>query len=142
MSYAVAVAWTCPDCQRSFGRKNQSHECAPSGTVDDYFAKRPPALRTIYNALERRIVKLGATVDPVTACIMFKRARTFAEIRAKRDRVTLAFILSRELADDRIEKRLRISAHRVAHFVELRVARDVDREVGEWLAEAYACSPE
>lgn len=136
------MAWTCPECQRSFGRKNQSHECAPSGTVDDYFAARPPALRKVFDALERRIVRLGGTIDPVTACIMFKRARTFAEIRAKRDRLTLAFILSRELADDRIARRLRISAHRVVHYVELHAARDVDRVVGEWLAEAYACSPE
>ena len=142
VSYARRVAWTCPDCRRSFGRKNQSHECAPSGTVDEYFAARPPALRKVYDALERRIVKLGASIDPVTACIMFKRARTFAEIRAKRDRLTLAFILSRELTDDRIDKRLRVSAHRVVHYVELRAARDVDRELAEWLAEAYACSPE
>lgn len=136
------MSWTCPDCKRSFGRKNQSHECAPSGTIDDYFAGRPPALRTIYNRLERRITKLGAHIDPVTACIMFKRARTFAEIRAKRDHLTLAFILSRELRDDRIDKRLRISAHRTAHFVDLRTTHDIDRELEEWLAEAYACSPE
>src|ERR1041385_1981645 len=107
------MAWTCPECRRSFGRKNQSHECAPSGTVDDYFENRPPALRTIYNAIERAITRLGkdVLVDPVVVCIMFKRSRTFAEVRAMKDRLRLYFILSRELLDERIDKRLRMSAH-------------------------------
>lgn len=136
------MAWTCPECRRSFGRKNQSHECAPSGSVDDYFADRPAALRKIYDAIERYVLRLGDVhVDPVSKCIMFKRARTFGEVRAKRDRLTLIFLLSRELADDRVGKRLRLSAHRVAHFVDLAAVRDVDRDVKDWLAEAYACSP-
>ncbi len=136
------MAWTCPDCGRSFGRKHQSHECAPSGSVDDYFANRPATLRKIYDAIERYVLRLGDVhVDPVMKCIMFKRARTFAEVRAKRDRLTLIFLLSRELADDRIARRLRVSAHRAAHFVDLAAVREVDREVKDWLAEAYACSP-
>lgn len=137
------MAWRCPDCKRSFGRKNQSHECAPSGTVDDYFAGKPRELRTIYNAVERAITKLGkdVIVDPVQVTIMFKRARTFAETRAMKDRLRLFFILSRELHEPRIDKRLRISAHRCAHVVDLRSPKEVDREVRDWLAEAYACSP-
>lgn len=136
------MAWTCPECRRSFGRKNQSHECAPSSSVDAYFASRPPALRKVYDAVEKYLLRLGDVhVDPVTACIMFKRARTFAEVRAKRDRLTLIFLLSRELTDDRIGKRLRVSAHRTAHFVDLAATRDVDRDVKDWLAEAHACSP-
>ena len=134
-------AWTCPDCRRSFGRRNQSHGCAPSGTVADYFADRPRALRSTYDAIERVVRRLGGRVDAVTACIMFKRARTFAEVRAKRDRIVLCFLLSRELVDDRVAKRLRVSAHRTAHFVELASRTDVDRDIRDWLAEAYACSP-
>jgi len=137
------VPWTCPDCKRSFGRANQSHGCAPSGTVDDYFADRPAPLRKAYDAIERCVLGLGeAKVDAVTACIMFKRSRSFGEIRAKRDRITLCFLLSREALDDRIDKRLKLSAHRWVHYVDIRTAKDVDRQVREWLAEAYACSPQ
>lgn len=135
------MAWTCPDCQRSFGRKNQSHGCMPSGTVADYFEGRPPALRKAYDAIERVVKKLGGKIDPVSVCIMFKRARTFAEIRAKRERLDLYFILSRRLDDDRVRQHLRISAHRTAHLISIETAKDVDRDVREWLAEAYACSP-
>jgi predicted transport protein len=135
------VAWTCPDCKRSFGRKNQSHECAPSGTVDEYFEGRPPELRKIYNAVERVIAKLGAHVDPVKACVMFKRERSFAEVRAMRDRLRLYFILSREIPDARIDKGTRMSAHRCVHQIDLVSPKEIDREIREWLAEAYACSP-
>jgi len=45
------MPWRCPDCRRSFGRTNQSHSCAPAGTVDDYFAERPATLRKIYDAI-------------------------------------------------------------------------------------------
>ena len=86
--------------------------------------------------------KLGDThVDPVQACIMFKRARSYAEVRAMKDRLRLYFILSREILDDRIDKRLRMSAHRCVHQIDLRSANEVDRELRDWLAEAYACSP-
>jgi predicted transport protein len=137
------MAWICPDCKRSFGRKNQSHECAPSGTVDDYFEGRPRELRTIYNAVERAITKLGkdVIVDPVHACIMFKRARTFGEVRAMKDRLRLYFILSREILDERIDKRLRMSAHRCVHQIDVTSPKQIDRDVRDWLAEAYACSP-
>ena len=33
--------WTCPRCDREFGRANQAHTCVPGGTVADTFAGRP-----------------------------------------------------------------------------------------------------
>ncbi len=136
------MAWTCPECERSFGRRNQSHGCAPSTTVDAFFATRPPVQRRIYDAVERHVRGFeGAHVDPVGACVMFKRERSFAEIRAKRDRLELGFLLSRALDDPRIRKTLRLSAHRTAHFVDLVSVADVDRTVRGWLAEAYETSP-
>jgi hypothetical protein len=137
------MPWTCPDCERSFGRKNQSHGCAPSSTVDDFFADRPAPLRRAYDAVARHLATLeGVSVDPVSVCIMFKRSRSFAEVRAKRDRLVLCFLLSRVIDDDdRIAKTLKLSANRTAHYVDLMKAGDVDRTVRGWLTEAYASSP-
>lgn len=136
------MPWTCPDCHRRFGRTNQSHGCAPGQTVDDYFEGRPPALRRAYDAIARHLAKLGPVhVDAVTVCVMFKRSRTFAEVRAKRDRLELWFLLSRAIDHPKIRRTLRVSAHRAAHVVDLVKASDVDRDVRDWLSEAYACSP-
>jgi hypothetical protein len=137
------ATWTCPDCRRRFGRKNQSHGCAPAQTVDAYFADRPVAYRKAHDAIARHLAKLGPlVVDAVNVGILYKRSRTFAEVHAKRDRLELGFLLSRRVADPRIRKTLQLSAHRVAHFVDLHRAADVDRDVRDWLTEAYATSPE
>ena len=136
------MPWTCPECHRSFGRTNQSHGCAPSTTVDGYFEGRPPIQRTIFDLLAKHVATLeDAHVDPVFACIMFKRARTFAEVRSKRDRLVLCLLLSRVIDDPRIAKTLPLSAHRTAHFVDLVAPKDVDKTVRAWLVEAHASSP-
>src|SRR5262245_910197 len=124
---AGVPSWTCPDCGRSFGRRNQSHGCAPGQSVDDYFANRPVALRRAFDAVARHLAKTGdVQVEAVGVCVMFKRSRTFAEVRAKRDRLVLGFLLSRAVDHPRIGKTLRLSAHRTAHFVDLTRAADVD----------------
>ena len=136
------MAWTCPECRRSFGRTNQSHGCAPSTTLEGYFDSRPPIQRTIFDRIAKHIATLDdAHVDPVFACVMFKRARTFAEVRSKRDRLVLCFLVSRLIVDPRIAKTLPLSARRTEHFVELVAPKDVDKTVRAWLTEAYASSP-
>jgi hypothetical protein len=49
------TGWKCPDCRRQFGRRNQSHECAPSGSVDEFFAARPREHRKIYEAITKHL---------------------------------------------------------------------------------------
>jgi hypothetical protein len=135
--------WTCPACKRQFGRRNQSHGCAPAQTVESYFESRPAAYRRAHDAIVRHLGKLGPlVVDAVSVGIMYKRSRTFAEVRAKRDRLELGFLLSRPLAHPRLRKTLKLSANRMAYFVDLHRAADVDRDVRAWLTEAYATSPD
>jgi hypothetical protein len=81
------------------------------------------------------------TIDVVSVGVLFKRARTFAELRPKRSGMALSFLLSRTLEDKRIARVVKTSAHRAAHFVDLTTTRDVDRDVKDWLAEAFAASP-
>lgn len=121
---------------------NQSHGCAPSTTVDGYFDGRPPVQRAIFDAIAKHVAKLpDAHVDPVFACVMWKRARTFAEVRSKRDRLVLCFVVSRVIDDPRIVKTLKMSARRTVHYVDLETKQDVDKTVRAWLSEAYASSP-
>ena len=136
------MPWTCPECNRSFGRTNQQHGCAPSTSVDGFFEGRPPVQRAIFDAIAKHVATLEDThVDPVFACIMFKRSRSFAEVRSKRDRLVLCFLASRVIDDARIAKTLQLSARRTAHFVDLVTPKDVDKTVRAWLSEAYASSP-
>jgi hypothetical protein len=136
------VTWSCPRCERRFGRANQSHGCSPAGSVDWYFADRPPALRRIHDVVVRHLRKLGPlTVEAVRVGILIKRNRTFAELRPGRTGFRLSVLLPELVDDPRITRVIRTSAHRVAHFIPLRTAADVDRDVRRWLTEAYLSSP-
>jgi Domain of unknown function (DUF5655) len=139
---APGSRWKCPACKREFGRRNQSHGCAPSGTVSAFFSDRPKEQRHTFDAIERHLAKVGPVlVDAVSVCIMFKRTRTFAEVRSKKRALTLTFLLSRRLAHPKIVKTLAISAHRVAHFINLERSSDVDELVRAWLTESFLESP-
>ncbi len=110
---------------------------------DEWFEDRPKPFRKIYDALARHMKKLGkVTIDFVTVGIFFKRVRTFAEIRPKRDRLVLWFLVSRPIAHPKIAKSVKTSAHRLACCVDLASPADVDDDVRAWLAEAYLSSPD
>jgi len=111
-------------------------------SVQEYFASGPEFERPIYEAVAAALTELGPlVVDAVQVGILFKRVRTFAELRPQRARVVLSFWLSRPLDHPRVVRSLG-GPRRFAHFVHLREPQDVDDEVRDWLAEAYLSSPE
>jgi hypothetical protein len=137
------TAWTCPECDRRFGRRNQSHECAPAMTLEDYFAADgPPFERPIFDAVRAHLATLGPLhLEPVSVGLFFKRSRTFAELRPKTRWMTLSFILSHSVADPRISRRVAVSGNRVYHETKLRGPDDVDEQVRDWLTDAYLSTP-
>jgi hypothetical protein len=136
------VIWVCPACGRQFGRRNQSHECAPAMSLDEYFSTGPERERPIFDAVMERLVSIGPVhVEPVSVGIFLKRARTFAELRPMVKWVALSFGLSRTVDDPRIARKMKGSGTRVYHVVNLRDASEVDDQVAGWLAESYLDSP-
>ena len=136
------AAWTCPECKRDFGRRNQSHECAPGMSEAEYFATGTTFERSVYEAVAEHLEAVGPVkVEYVSVGIFFKRARTFAELRPMRNRVRLSLVLSRRLKHPRIVKAYHGTGLRSAYFVDLRESADVDDEVRDWLTEAYLASP-
>lgn len=137
------MTWTCPQCERRFGRDNQSHECAPALTVAEYFATGPEFERPIFEVVRAHLESLGPViVEPVQVGVFFKRSRTFVELRPKMRWVTLSFILPAPVRDDRISRCQTMSARRTYHETKLRVPSEVDDQVLNWLTEAYLSSPE
>ena len=134
--------WTCVECGRQFGRRNQSHECTPALPLDEYFAQRPARERAIFQAVVEHLEEVGSVrIEAVRVGILFKRSRTFAELRPRRDRVVLSVLLSRRMAHPRIVKTWHGSGLRSAYFIDLRDPAEVDDDVRDWLTEAYVSSP-
>lgn len=137
------MGWTCPGCGRRFGRRNQSHECAPAMSVEEYFSTGPERERPIFEAVLEHLESLGTVhVEPVSVGIFLKRGRTFAELRPMTRWVALWFPHSSVIDDRRIARRIAVSGNRSWYVVNLRGPEDVDDQVRSWLTEAYLNTPE
>jgi hypothetical protein len=136
------AAWTCPECHRRFARHNQSHECAPAMTLDDYFSTGPARERPIFEAVMAHLEPVGPVhVEPVSVGIFLKRDRSFAELRPRRDWVALSFDLPRVVRHALITRKVVAHHGRHHHVVNLRGPDDLDPQILGWLTEAYLDSP-
>jgi hypothetical protein len=131
------TAWVCPSCQRQFGRRNQSHECAPAMTLDVYYSTGPVFERPICEAVISFLRSVGPVhIEPVSVGIFLKRSRSFAELRPMVRWEALSFAAPRRIDDPRIARRMGLW-----HVVNLRTASDFSTDVEAWLEEAYLASP-
>ncbi len=129
--------WTCPACGREFG-KRQSHVCAPALSADAYFGARPPVERAIFEAVREHLEGLGPViVEPVGVGILFKRRRTFVELRPKTRWVALSFGLNYRREHPRITSTVRTPTGRTYHGIRVTSPVDIDAEVRQWLTESY-----
>jgi hypothetical protein len=130
--------WTCPKCDREFGRARQSHVCVPGCTVEECFAPWPPVYREIYDRIMDHLGALGPLhADAVGVGVFLKSDRKLAEVRPKARSLQLYLFLPRPVAHTRIARRLPPSGDRTMHVVKLLRPADLDASVLGWLTEAY-----
>lgn len=134
------MAWTCPACDRRFGRTRQSHTCVPVVSLDEWFADRPVEQREVCDAVVAHLETLGeADVEAAQVGILIKRDRTFAELRPHRGDLRLSVVLDHDVDSPRIGRRIEPSRGFSGHvvFVVLPAAEAVDDEVRGWLTESF-----
>ena len=126
--------WTCPACRRGFARTNQSHECAPAMSLEEYFSTGPAFERPVFDAVMAFVETLGpVTVEPVSVGIFIKKQGSWLELRPMTKWVQLSFPLGRTLRDPRMTRKP-VDGY---HFVPLRRPEDVDATVESWLTESW-----
>ena len=130
--------WTCPSCEREFGRNKQSHECAPAMSLEEYFSTGPERERPIYEAVKAHLDTVGPVyVEPVSVGIFLKRERTFTQLRPMTRWVALSFSLPRRVDHPKMSRKPVDYNGRVYHVVNLTGPDDVDDRVRGSLTEAY-----
>jgi hypothetical protein len=130
--------WTCPACDREFGRERQAHFCITGNSVDATFAGRPVVQREIYDTVIEHLGTLGPVhEDAVQVGVFLKAERKLAELRPKARWLSLELVLGRTVDSGRVSRVLRISADRVVHVIKLISLGDVDDQLRQWLTEAY-----
>lgn len=130
--------WTCPDCGREFGRRNQSHQCHPGLTVEEYFAGAAPFERPVFEAVAEHLRSLGEVIiDPLPIGVLFKNGPVFCELRARSRWVALGFGLRRKLDSPRLARKVSAYQGKYFHVINVTDPNEVDDEIRLWLSEAY-----
>ena len=113
-------------------------------TPEGYFAGHPEGL-ALFRAVEDMVATIGeASVRVTKSQIAFRRRKGFAYVWRPGQYLkslvpaVLSIVLPREVASDRFKSVAHPSTEVWMHHVELRSAGEIDDEVRDWLAEAYA----
>ena len=130
--------WTCPNCEREFGRVRQPHTCAPGVTVQELLSRHPRWITDVYAAVIDALRAVGPVhEDAVDVGIFLKSDRSIAQFRPQVRSVQLWIFLPYQLEDERVSRVVATGADRFVHLIKLITAEDVDDRVRAWLAESY-----
>jgi hypothetical protein len=131
----MQAQWTCPQCSRSFTRKNQRHACG-TGDRSEVLRNRPPSVVALYASVESFVKSLGP-VEAVTRdrYVLFRSVRIFADLVIMADAVRIAVHLGRTI-DDPIFFKIVSDERAVTHVAKLRTEDDWGA-VRPYLKEAY-----
>lgn len=130
--------WTCPQCDRDFGKTNQSHVCIPGCTVEETFAGRPEYQLESYERIAEHLRTLGPLhEDAVTVGVFLLAERKFAEIRPKARSLEVMLVLPEAPESSRVSRILDRKPSRVWFSVKVTEPDQVDEELLSWLSAAY-----
>ena len=131
--------WRCMRCHRDFANRNQSHTCAPLGSIDDHFVGKPAEIRELFDAFLRAVESLGpVSVLPEKTRIAFQTRMSFAQISPRRRWLDGHLVLSHRLESPRFRRVETVSPRNHVHFFRLTRPEDIDAEFRAFLAEAYS----
>ena len=130
--------WTCPECDRTFARSKQMHDCAPGLSLEEYFATGPEHERPIWEAVIGHLETLGPVhPDVVSVGIFLKNPRKFADFRPKDRWVALGFNLRRRVDHPTITRKVVEHGGRFWHVANIADPAQLDDALFELLEAAY-----
>ena len=108
-------------------------------TLEEYFETGPPHERPIFDAVIKRVKKLGPVhVEPVSVGIFLKNPRCFAQLRPRDKWVAVSFSLPRKVSHPTITRKVVQYQGRFHHVANVRTPAEVDDRLASFLAEAYS----
>jgi hypothetical protein len=134
-----APLWKCPDCNRTFANRNQTHTCAGLRDLDSHFVGKAPEVRAMFDAVVAAIKKSGPVeVLSEKTRIAFHVRMSFAQLTPRRNWIDGHVVLARRLENPRFRSIQTFSPRNHVHVFRLEKPGDIDAEFKSWLAEAYA----
>jgi hypothetical protein len=107
-------------------------------TVDEHFADRDPKVKSTYAAILKAAKKFGPVKEEAKkTSIHLVRKSAFAGVATRKTALILTLKSETDISSPRIAKRERASAHRWHLETRLAAPAQVDRELLDWLRNAY-----
>ncbi len=130
--------WICPKCSRTFSNTNQAHTCRLVAK-EDFFKKRPPALRELYVQIVSEVSQFGDFREEAVPpdVIFFKTKSTFLAVKVKRDHLDVEFFLDHLEDVPPVSKFLQTSKRRVFHVVPVDSPEEINDQLRRWLRASY-----
>ena len=129
--------WKCPKCKRLFAKRNQSHFCS-SYTLREHLADKSATAVALFRAFTRLVRRCGAVrVVPEKTRIAFQVRMSFAAVSLRKESMAGHVVLARRLNHPRFTKIESLSPRNHVHSFRFESLEEIDREVFEWLREAY-----
>lgn len=131
-----SILWTCPNCNRQFQRKNQSHSCKIF-PLENHFEGKPAGKALFENLINKLDKNLGIfKIQSLECCIHFDHISTFATAKIFRDKIQIEFSLPLKIIDKRIIKIVQLSRNKYLHFTDIYNSEEIDNELIEWMKQA------
>jgi hypothetical protein len=138
MTAEPSSGWTCPECNRMFGRSGQGHDCAPGLSLEEYFETGPSHERPVFDAVMAHVRSLGPVhADVVSVGIFLKNPHKFAEVRPMQRWVAVSFSLDRVASHPAITRKVIPYGAKFWHTANVATRDDLDEALLELLTEAY-----
>jgi hypothetical protein len=129
--------WKCPECERLFKTKNQSHSRIKM-ELDDLFLEKPLNIRQMYEKLHSECSKFcKLTTDITRSCIYFVDVDRFLVIKPQKNGLILEFVFNRKYDVFPVIKIYDLGKGRYAHRMKLDAADDINEQVMSWVTEAF-----
>lgn len=130
--------WICPECNRPFGSKNQSHSCVKINAAD-LLKHKPVQLVKAYHKLEKQLGKLeGSMITAAKSALFFKAPSTFCAVKFRKTYMEVEFFLDKKTDVFPVSKTLQLSARRIVHVVPVQDAKEVNAQLIGWIKESYS----
>ena len=129
--------WTCPKCKRPFKHKTQYHSCVTI-KPDSLFEKYPLA-GILYKIVEKKMKAFGKDVvmSAAKSAVFAKANGTFASLKPMKDCLVIEFLLPEETLEFPIEKTLRYTKTKIAHYMRVDGKEQINKQLINWLKTSY-----
>jgi hypothetical protein len=130
--------WRCPQCDREFANRNQTHTCGLHD-LEHHFANCDPIVRELYERVLIVVQSLGSVVVlPEKTRIAFQVRMSFAQVTPRRRWLDGHVVLARRLEHPRFRRIETFSPRNHLHAFRLEQPSHIDDTFAGWMREAYA----